>query len=95
MARRKRSQNGWQIQKLRDRARRTFTLCEMPNCLCPAGRLIDKGLHYLDDWSFSIDHIVPVSVDPSLEYVWGNIRPAHRKCNNVAQPSREEPSRAW
>ncbi|MDA3624268.1 HNH endonuclease signature motif containing protein [Saccharopolyspora sp. WRP15-2] len=50
----------------------------LPCWLC--GQLIDYDLPYPDPWSFSVDHVRPVSkggasVDPD------NCRPAHLQCN--------------
>lgn len=43
-------------------------------------RPIDPGLHYLDPWSWTAEHVQPLSKggDP---YDLTNLRPAHRRCN--------------
>lgn len=51
-----------------------------PVChLC--GEWIDLGLHYLDDRSWTVDHVVPLSMAPHLAEEITNARPAHRGCN--------------
>lgn len=94
MARRPRGSNGHRWRQLTSRLRRERDICEMPVCLAPT-RWIDKTLRAPHPWSFSADHIEPVSRRPDLEYVYANLRAAHRQCNNVAQPSKREASRAW
>lgn len=94
MARRRRASNGHRWRQLTARLRRERDVCEMPTCLAPS-RWIDKSLRAPHPWSFSADHIEPVARRPDLEYVYGNLRAAHRRCNNAAQPSKEEPSRDW
>ena len=95
MARRPRAQNGHRWRELTARLRRNADMCAMPECLCPSGRWIDKSLKGPHPWSFSADHVIPVFQWPEGEYVFDNLRAAHRRCNNVAQPSRKEPSRDW
>lgn len=54
--------------------------CQMPRCLCPAGRAIDPALRGTDDpWAPSVDHVVLRSAGgPSSNE---NLRAAHRQCN--------------
>lgn len=45
------------------------------------------------------DHVVPVSVDPTLAHVLSNIRPAHKQCNsargNDTRAPKNPTSRRW
>lgn len=59
-----------------DPARRKESLC----WLC-AGRIdYSVGQGTTDD-SHELDHVVPVSKDPSLQEEWSNFRHSHRRCN--------------
>jgi 5-methylcytosine-specific restriction endonuclease McrA len=66
-----------------------------PCWLC--GHPIDVTLHHLDPWSFTVDHVVPLSRggsgnDPA------NVRPAHRRCNlgrGNREPEQVQTSRRW
>lgn len=53
------------------------------------GKPIDLLLSGRDPRGFSLDHVVPRSIDPSLTFVESNLRPAHMGCNakrgNTAQ----------
>lgn len=44
---------------------------------------VDPGLHYLDDWAASLDHIVPQSRVLVPDHSPSNLRLAHRWCNSV------------
>lgn len=84
--------NGHVLRRLRARARRTYDIC----WLC--GAPIDKDLAYPHPGSFTIDHVVPVAIDPSLAYSWDNIRAAHASCNIRRQTGRVasgRPSTDW
>jgi hypothetical protein len=64
--------------------------CQMPECLCPAGRPIDPRLQGTEsDWAPSIDHVVPLR-DGGPDTA-GNKRAAHRYCNNVDMNTRNKP----
>ena len=57
--------------------------CQMPECLCPDGRKIDRCLRGTNDpWAPSIDHIKPVAVGGGEALT--NKRAAHRECNRAA-----------
>jgi 5-methylcytosine-specific restriction endonuclease McrA len=46
----------------------------------------------------SVDHLVPVSIDPTLKFARSNLRAAHRKCNQQrgARPIQQRRnSRRW
>ncbi len=60
------------------RRRRELKALRLPCWLC--GRDIDYELGYTDPWSFTVDHVIPLSKggDP-LD--WGNLRAAHYRCN--------------
>lgn len=62
--------------RLRDERRPRCWLCS---------QLIDYDLEYPDPGSFSPDHIVPVTVDPSLAEVYSNLAPSHLDCNRRRQ----------
>jgi 5-methylcytosine-specific restriction endonuclease McrA len=70
--------------------------CQMPECLCPAGRKIDRGLRGTDDpWAPTVDHIKPLGTGgPDSQ---GNLRAAHRRCNQagaalqMSPPARPKP----
>ncbi len=75
----------------RTRNRRTDNLvyhragwqCQMPECMCPDGRQIDRSLrNTVEPWAPTIDHIIPMSEGGSDELV--NKRAAHRICNQDA-----------
>lgn len=66
----------------------------MPVCLAESRR-IDPGRVSPDPWSWSADHVEPVARRPDLEYVYENLRPAHRRCNQSSQPSKRRPSVDW
>lgn len=91
---RRRAQNGHRWRKLTDRLKRDRDVCEMPVCVAPS-RWIDKELKAPHPFSFSADHIEPVSRRPDLEYVFENLRAAHRLCNQKGQPAARRPSREW
>jgi hypothetical protein len=56
--------------------------CQMPECLCPGGRKIDRELRGTDDpWAPTVDHIRPLAVGgPDSR---ANMRAAHRECNRA------------
>jgi 5-methylcytosine-specific restriction endonuclease McrA len=57
--------------------------CQMPECLCPDGRKIDKRLRGSNDpWEPSIDHIKPLAAGGADRLT--NMRAAHRECNRAA-----------
>jgi HNH endonuclease len=57
--------------------------CQMPECLCPDGRKIDRRLRGTDGpWAPSIDHIKPVAVGGGEALT--NKRAAHKECNRAA-----------
>ena len=60
-------------------ARQGIVLCH----LC--GHVLDEDAPSRSDRSISIDHVVPVSQDPSLEYTLSNLKPACLICNLVRQ----------
>jgi 5-methylcytosine-specific restriction endonuclease McrA len=75
-----------EISKRRDRSgdlriyHRAAWQCQMPECLCPDGRKIDRDLRGTDDpWAPSIDHIKPLAAGGSDRDA--NKRAAHKKCN--------------
>lgn len=45
------------------------------------GGVIDKDRKYPDPLAWTGDHVIPVSVDPSLALDKSNIMPAHGSCN--------------
>lgn len=44
---------------------------------------IDYDADRYDPNSFQLDHVIPVSVDPSREQDPSNWAPSHRSCNNA------------
>lgn len=95
---RPRWRTGHTWRKLSDQVRK-----EESNCwLC--GVMIDMHAAPRTRWSFSVDHVVPASIDPSLALVRGNLRAAHYGCNarrrdgrrGTGKPKPPPPSsRAW
>ena len=68
------------FQKARDRFFAEGQQDDAPCWLC--GQPIDYTAQPgTTDDSHELDHYVPVSVDPSLQYDPGNFRHAHRVCN--------------
>lgn len=60
--------------------RRDGWKCEMPTCLCPDGRAIDRKLRGTDsEWAPTVDHIVLRTLGGRDRM--GNMRAAHRLCN--------------
>jgi len=57
--------------------------CQMPVCVHPDGRVIDKTLLGADDqWGPSIDHVIPRAEGGSSGV--DNLRASHKECNNAA-----------
>lgn len=48
-------------------------------------QLIDLDAAPKSPWSLSVDHKIPVTVRPDLEYSLGNLAPACWECNTVRQ----------
>lgn len=44
------------------------------------GKTVDMELHHYDKWSFTVQHIVPVSRGGAVAEI-ENMAPAHRSCN--------------
>lgn len=44
---------------------------------------IEYYRRYPDPWSFSLDHLIPVSEDPSLLLAESNARASHKCCNEL------------
>lgn len=63
---------------LRDKHRRAIAKDQPPCGIC--GGEIDYTLPHLDPGEFTVDHIVPLSIDPSGD-VLSNKQAAHRHCN--------------
>jgi 5-methylcytosine-specific restriction endonuclease McrA len=63
-------------RKLCERVRRHQSVC----WLC--GKPIDKTLPHTDRMAFTVDHVIPRTVDPSLALVYDNLRAAHLSCNS-------------
>lgn len=90
-----RGRRGRPWRRLQAEVYRTETHC----WLC--GGWVDQLLHWLDDWSRSVDHVIPLSLGgPPLER-W-NVRLAHRICNSrrgdgqgPVRPELGELSREW
>ena len=96
MAPRRRPDYGHAWRQITERLRRERDFCEMPVCLSPAGRRIDKPLRYPDPWSFTVDHIEDVKVRPDLALEYRNTRPAHNRCNRMKRVRDVgPPSRQW
>jgi 5-methylcytosine-specific restriction endonuclease McrA len=57
--------------------------CEMPECLCPDGRAIDRSIRGTNTmWSPTVDHIIPVAAGGADKL--SNYRAAHQRCNDAA-----------
>lgn len=62
--------------------RRAAWQCQMPECLCPDGRKIDKELRGENDpWAPSVDHIETLATGGQDRL--RNMRAAHRECNRA------------
>jgi len=53
-----------------------------PNVCHLCGQDIDLSLHHHDPLSFTVDHLIPISIDPSKAEDLSNLRPAHKTCNS-------------
>lgn len=69
--------NGHAWRKLVAQVKATYPnichLCTMP---------IDMSLHHHDPMSFTVDHVIPISIDQSKAEDITNLRPAHKTCNS-------------
>lgn len=73
----RRGRSGRPLTRLRDKIKREGShIC----WLC--GKPIDMALHYNDPWSWTMDHLIPLSDAPWLALDEANIREAHRSCNS-------------
>ncbi len=72
---------------------------DLPPVCWLCGRDIDRTLHHYDKWSWTLDHVEPLSTSPALAYTLSNLRPAHRTCNSRkgegAMPLANKVSRRW
>ncbi len=66
---------------VRDKHRSIIRKGEPPCGIC--GEPIDYNAPHLDPGEFTVDHIVPLSIDPSGD-VLSNKQAAHRHCNRQA-----------
>lgn len=64
------------------REARVCALCGLP---------IDPELKAPHPYSFTVDHIVPLSMGGAVDNP-ANCRPAHRRCNNLRGTGRGNPS---
>lgn len=55
---------------------------ELPPICWLCGGDIDLGLHHLDRWAWTLDHVQPLDTHPELAMDLANLRPAHRSCNS-------------
>jgi 5-methylcytosine-specific restriction endonuclease McrA len=46
------------------------------------GQPIDMSLHHHDPMSFTVDHLIPISIDETKAEDITNLRPAHKTCNS-------------
>lgn len=74
---RSKGRTGRPFRRLRDRLKASGAPCWV------CGHHIDLTLPWWDPWSFSVDHIVPLTVDQSKALVWENLASAHRRCNQI------------
>lgn len=66
-----------------DQGGATALLCDMDECYCPHGRgFFERTTVALDHWIPSEDHY-PVLKKDGGQLVAGNVRLAHRLCNNL------------
>lgn len=76
--------NGHKWREVSSRAKRQWLRAGAVRCaLC--GHWIDLNAEPASDWSLSVDHIVPVSINPKREYDITNFQPACLACNKVRQ----------
>lgn len=73
---------------------------ELPSVCHICGDNIDQGIHYLDRWAWTLDHVESLDTHPHLAHDPANLRPAHRGCNSrKGNGSRKPPmppaSRQW
>lgn len=79
-------------QKYADRSQRSFKISpkerveiyERDGWVCQlCNKQVDSALHYLDNWSATLDHIVPQSHMLIPDHSPSNLRLAHRWCNSA------------
>lgn len=56
------------------------------------GEPVDRGVHYNDDWSATLDHLIPVALGGM--HTMGNVAIAHRWCNSIRGASDIDLARA-
>lgn len=67
--------------------------CQMPKCLCPDGRKIDKSLRGTNGpWAPSIDHIKTLATGGPDRME--NMRSAHRECNRAGAEDQQNVAKA-
>ena len=79
------SARGSQYEKLRAQVR-----TEEPNC-CHCGQPIDHTAPPRTRWSFSVEHLIPVSIRPDLKLGRSNARACHYGCNSKRGNRTPEP----
>lgn len=73
---------------------------ELPPVCHLCGKIIDMGLHYNDEWAWTLDHLTPLASGGAPEDL-SNVAPAHRKCNSIKgansnyRPKPPKQSRIW
>lgn len=73
---------------------------ELPPICWLCGGDIDLGLHHLDKWAWTLDHVLSLDEHPELAHELANLRPAHRTCNSSkgkhsSLPTQQHGSRVW
>ncbi|MGW6255426.1 HNH endonuclease [Streptomyces sp. NPDC055085] len=55
---------------------------ELPKICHLCSKPIDMSLPHNDQWSWTLDHIIPLALRPDLAEEISNVLPAHRHCNS-------------
>jgi 5-methylcytosine-specific restriction endonuclease McrA len=82
-------------RRCKDHCRRIDAKCH--ECI-RRGDIEHAGIDYTSvrsTWSFEADHLLSVDAYPHLALEWGNLRPAHARCNRRKHTKGIEQQQVW